>query len=133
MLNTNTGGQVDFPRQLTHQDEFYRAINPIYVDKRDGKVSPGAFAKTSKTNAMSVDWAELSTPRETYDRWEKWGDRRRVASITARLIWDNKQNILFTETECNPSHSEVVDGEGAGALSKNQLKKNLLRGAKLLI
>ena len=102
----------------------------------DGTVSPAAFAKSSKDNRMSIDWAELSTPRETYDRWEHWGDRRGVASLTAKLIWDNKQRILFTPietpTECNPAHCDMEDGENAEGLSKNQLKKNLLRGSKTL-
>ena len=81
---------------------------------------------------MSVDWAELSTPGETYARWERWGEGRRVGAITAQLCWNNQQLIAFAPTPENPAHTEIVDQPGA-TIGKDRLRKNLAKGAKLII
>ena len=82
---------------------------------------------------MSVDWAEKSSPQETFNRWTRWGDDRGVASITAQLCWDNEQAIEYTPIKGqagvpdNPAHSDVV---GSGA---DRIRKRFSKGAKLLI
>jgi hypothetical protein len=81
---------------------------------------------------MSVDWADISTPKQTYERWQRWGDGRGVAAITAGLCWKNQQLIEFTPNGSNPSHSDVFDAADA-TISKSRLKKRLAQGAKLII
>lgn len=120
-----------FPRPLQPDDEFYRAIRPEHL-KKNGKISPGAFSKATVNNRMSVDWAEKSTARETYERWEHWGECRGVASITARLCWDNNQSMSFEKTTDNPSHTEVASQDW-NKLSEDRIRKNFARGAKLRI
>ena len=125
-----------FPRPLKPSDTFYRAINPIFLKKKNGKISkisPGAFSKSNKDKRMSMDWAEKSIVAETYGRWERWGDCRAVVSLTAKLCWDNYQEIYFDPKCDNPSHSGMGDGEHSEKISNTQLRKNLARDAQLLI
>ena len=81
---------------------------------------------------MSVDWSDKSTPEQTHERWQHWGDGRGVASITAGLCWNNQQQIEFTPNRNNPSHSDVFDARDA-TISKSRLRKRLAKGAKLVI
>jgi hypothetical protein len=124
--------QTGFPRKLLSEDNFYRAIQGIH-NRGDGTISPWAFSKSAGTDRMSVDWAEKSSPQETFDRWVKWGDDRGVASITAQLCWDNIQTIEFTPVKddpCepdNPAHCDVAGSRG------DRVRKNLAKGADLLI
>ena len=112
-------------------DAFYRAIPANHL-REDGTVSPGAFARASSNNKLSVDWADLSSPEETYARWERRGAGRGVASITAQLCWDNSQFIEFDPTPDNPSHSEITDQPGT-RVGNDRLRKNLSRQARLII
>ena len=114
--------EKEFPRPLTESDQFYRAIHPDWI-KEDGKVSTAAF--TNKE--MSVDWADLSTPCETFDRWPQWGECRGVASITAGLCWQNDQNVEYTPKDDNCSHSDVVGKK------RDRIRKNFAKSARLLI
>jgi hypothetical protein len=117
-----------FPRPLLSEDAFYRAIHPDLI-KGQG-VSPGAFSNSTKpvhTNSMSVDWAERSTPQETFERWAKWGAGRGVASITFEVCWQNGQKIEYSPEQDNPAHSDVV-GE-----KSDRTRKKLAKGAKLII
>jgi hypothetical protein len=125
-----SGDVGGFPRPLTSGEEFYRAIHPSHIE--GGKISFFAFlnpTKPIKTNRMSVDWAEKSTPQQTLDRWARWGDGRGVASLTAELCWNNGQAIEYTPTQENPSHSDVVGNKN----NSYRVSKNLAKGAKLVI
>ena len=132
MEQSQAKGSADgFPRPLQPDDEFYRAIHPDYL-KKNGKISPGAFSKATANKRMSVDWAENSTASQTYERWERWGECRGVASITAGLCWENNQSISFAQTVDNPSHSEVASKDG-NDVSEARISKKLARGAKLRV
>lgn len=120
-----------FPRQLSPRDEFYRAIHPDYM-KANGRISSGAFSKAAGSDRMSVDWSERSTPDQTYHRWKHWGQGRGVALITAQLCWENQQLVLFTPTADNSAHSDVVNKAGY-SIGKDRLRKNLARGARLIV
>ena len=124
MLEQSNGGE--FPQPLEEDDEFYRALRPEWI-KGGGKISPGAFSNASQTDRMSVDWADRSTPQQTFDRWTVWGEDRGVASITAGLSWNNAQGIEYTPDESNPAHSDVVGDK------PDRVRKNLARGAKLVV
>ena len=80
---------------------------------------------------MSVDWAELSSPQDTYDRWPQWGEGRAVAEITAQACWDCEQAIEFVPTPDNPAHSEVGNRPGS-AIGKDKVRYLLARAAVLL-
>ena len=116
----------EFPRPLEASDEFYRAIFPTYM-KKDGGISYAAFSNTTDTDRMSVDWADKSTPQQTFDRWAKWGPCRGVVSITAELARNNVQHIEYRPKKTNHAHSDVVGGKS------KQVRKALARGAKLVI
>ena len=116
----------DYPRPLTENDLFYRAIHPDWI-KEDGKVSSAAFSNASQTNRMSVDWAARSTPQETFDRWPQWGDCRGVASITAGVCCQNDQKIEYTPKEDNCAHSDIVGKK------TDRIRRNFAKSAKLLI
>ena len=107
---------MDFPRPLADDDSFYRVIRGLHL-KDNGRVSPGAFCKTTGTNQMSVDWAEKSTPQESIDRFAHWGDRKAVASITANICRGHSQALDYKPLSDNPAHSEVV-GEDSKSLRK---------------
>lgn len=124
MLEQSNAGE--FPRPLEDDDEFYRAIHPNFM-KEGGGISPGAFSNASQTDRMSVDWAEMATPQQTLDRWEKWGEGRGVASITAGLSRNNGQRIEYTPDESNPAHSDVVGDKF------DRVRKNLAKSAKLVV
>ena len=125
--------QAGFPRDLLPDDEFYRAFRPGLYKRDDGTISPGAFSNTTGTDRMSVDWAERSSPEETFDRWTRWGDDRGVASITAELCWENEQSIEYAPIKDqpgepdNPAHSDVVGSDAP------RLRKRIAKVAKLLI
>ena len=76
---------------------------------------------------MSVDWADIATPQQTFDRWTVWGEGRGVASITAGLCWNNGQEIEYTPDESKPAHSDVVGDKS------DRIKKKLAKGARLVI
>jgi hypothetical protein len=123
-----SGDAGGFPRPLAKGEEFYRAIHPDFI--KDGKVSHNAFSNPTRpvqTNRMSVDWAEKSTPQQTFVRWARWGDGRGVASITPELCWNNGQTIEYTPERDNTAHSDVVGNKS------DRIRKNLARGAKLVI
>ena len=134
-VSDNTDG--NFPRPLTKQDEFFRAIHPDFI-KSNGTVSSGGFSKSNSDKTMSMDWGEKSTPKETYDRWEKWGDCRGLVSLTAKMCWDNKQIIIFDsikdvpDQEDNPAHS-LMAGKVPPQIGEKKLRKNLSRSAKVLV
>ena len=136
---TGTDANNGFPRPLTPSDTFYRAIHPDWLKKRNGTISSGAFSKSSYDNRMSMDWSEKSTIQESYDRTEKWGDCRGLASLTAKLCWDNCQAIFFDpikdhpKLDDNPSHSQMANSTEPPAMSEKRLKKRLARNAKLLV
>lgn len=118
----------DFPRPIRPDDEFYRAIHPNYL--KGEKILPSGFANSSKpvqTDKMSVDWAEKSTPEETFGRWGTWGAGRGVAKITADLCRNNEQTIEYTPDDENPSHCNVRGKK------PDRIRKNLARGAQLII
>lgn len=116
---------MEFPRALTDDDPFYRAIRDVHI-KTNGRISPGAFSKTTGTIRMSVDWGQKSTPKETLDRFKHWPDRKAVASIAAKVCWDREQSLDFKPCPSNPSHSEVVGPHS------NSLRKHLARCAELV-
>ena len=91
---------------LCDSDAFYRAINPT-AHMNNGKLSSAAFSNEKETDGMSVDWAELSTPKETADRFPQWPCER-VACIPARSYWNEHQCIEFAPTESDPAHSHIV-------------------------
>lgn len=136
-MTVSPSANGSFPRPLTEQDKFFRAIHPDLL-KENGEVSSGGFSKSSCDNRMSMDWAENSTPKESYDRWEKWGNCRGLAMLTAKMCWDNHQNIYFEPIkdhpvkQDNPAHSEMVDQEPR-RISDKKLRKNLARAATLLV
>ena len=113
---------MEFPRPLAAEDTFYRVIRGLHL-KDDGRISPGAFCKTSGTNRMSADWSERSTPQESIDRFHQWDDRKAVASITAETCWNKDQSLDFKPLPNNPAHSEVVGTDS------NSLRKQLARQA----
>lgn len=123
-------GDGRFPRPLTPNDVFYRAIRPEDIHP-DGRISRKAFAKASANRRMSVDWAALSTPQETYDRWPQWGEGRGVAEITAQLCWECAQQIEYSPTPGNPAHSDVFDQPDI-ALGRLAVQRALARAAVLL-
>jgi hypothetical protein len=124
LLEQSNAGE--FPRPLEEDDEFYRALRPEWI-KDGGKISPGAFCNATNTDRMSVDWADKSTPRQTFDRWVEWGSCRGVASITAELARNNGQNAEYKPKKTNHAHSDVVGGKS------KQVRKALARGANLAI
>ena len=130
MALERTTGDGGFPRPLTPDDRFYRAIRPSYIYE-DGRISRAAFAKSTGNEKMSVDWAELSTPQETYDRWPQWGEGRAVAEVTAQALWMNQQMIEYAPTPDNPAHSEVADRPDR-TIGKDKILSNLARAAVLL-
>ena len=44
---------MEFPRALTDDDPFYRAIRDVHI-KTNGRISPGAFSKPQSTERISV-------------------------------------------------------------------------------
>ena len=124
MLEQSNAGE--FPRSLEDDDEFYRAIRPEWI-KSGGRISPSAFSNATQTDRMSVDWADIATPQQTFDRWTVWGEGRGVASITAGLCWNNGQEIEYTPDESKPAHSDVVGDKS------DRIKKKLAKGARLVI
>lgn len=134
-VSHNTDGS--FPRPLTKQDEFYRAIHPDHM-KGNGEVSSGGFSRSTSDKKMSMDWAEKTTPKETYDRWEHWGDCRGLVLLAATLCWDNHQIITFDPVkddpnqEDNPAHSLMAD-KVPPQIGDKKLRKNLSRLAKVLV
>ena len=124
------GDNGGFPRALVPDDAFYRAIPPRYL-REDGTIGPAAFSRASVNRKMSVDWAELSSPQDTYDRWPQWGEGRAVAEITAQACWDCEQAIEFAPTPDNPAHSEVGNRPGSG-IGADKVRYLLARAAVLL-
>ena len=116
---------MEFPRQLVGEDKLYRVIRGLHL-KDDGRISPGAFSKTTGTIRMSVDWSEKSTPQESIDRFPQWDDRKAVASVTAETCWEQKQSLDYKPLLDNPAHSEVV------GYDSNSLRKKLARQAKIV-
>ena len=92
-------------RNFTGNDTFYRVLHEYWVD--DGEVSPAAFQNTTGTNAMSVDWAALSTPDQTAGRFTQWGIRR-IAVLVASLCWAQGQTIEHKPSRHNQSHTAIV-------------------------
>ena len=139
MVTTGSGANDGFPRPLTPDDTFYRVIHPDWLKKRNGTISSGAFSKSKKDNRMSMDWSEKSTIQESYGRMEKWGDCRGLASLTAKLCWDNCQTIFFDPIENdpvlddNPAHSQMANATEPPQMSDKRLRRQLARGAKLLV
>ena len=120
-----------FPRPLTSNDPFYRAIPPGFL-REGGKISPAAFSKASANKKMSVDWGELSSPRETYDRWESWGEGRAVAALTAQACWDCQQTVEFAAAGDNPAHSEVGNSPDS-AIGSDKVRFLLAQRASLVL
>lgn len=118
--------EIAFPRRLLHDDEFYRAINPKFHLKPDGRLSSAAFSNTSNTQEMSVDWAELSTPAETVGRFPDWPAGKCVASVTAGTCWNLDQSIEFSPTPHNPAHTGIV------GVKTDSVRRKLARTAKIL-
>ena len=116
---------MEFPRPLTGEDRFYRVIRELHL-KKGGRISPGAFCKTTGTDRMSVDWSQASTPQESFDRFPQWNDRKAVAAITADLCWSQRQTLDYVPLPDNPAHCEVV-----GRDSKS-LRKALARDAGIV-
>ena len=112
---------IPFPRPLVDADDFYRAIRSLHV-RPNGRLSPGAFSKTTGTNRMSVDWAELSTPEETIARFSTEQDWAGVAAIDAQTCWSFDQTLEYSPLPGNPSHSEVV-GSGSDSVRKGLARK----------
>jgi len=110
---------------LVADELFYRAVRDIYI-KEDGSVSPGAFSNTTGTDAMSVDWAELSTPAETIARFPQWPLPRGVVAVSVRRFWDCQQSIVYDEMPANPAHSLVL-GEKTGSI-----RRKIAKGLRLL-
>ena len=123
-------GDGGFPRPLTADDVFYRAIRPEDIHP-DGRISRKAFAKASANRKLSVDWAALCTPQDTYDHWPQWGEGRAVAALTARACWDCQQQIEHAPTADNPAHSEVFDHLGR-TMGRLAVQRALARAAVLL-
>ncbi len=123
MEEADGGGH--FPRALTPDDLFYRALQPIWIKPGD-TISSAAFSNPSASRRMSVDWAEKSTPVETFQRWERWGPARGVASLPFGVCRDNGQTVEFTPTPENEAHSDVIGQKG------DRIRKNLAKGAKLI-
>ena len=119
-----------FPRPLAPSDSFYRAIPPRYL-REDGTIGAAAFSRASANKKLSIDWGQLSTPQETYDRWSHWGDGRAVAEITAQLCWDCEQTIEFAPTQDNPSHSEAGNRPGS-VIGSAKVRFLLSNGARLV-
>lgn len=124
-----------FPRPLAKDEKFYRAIHPTHM--KGGKISHFAFANPTRpipTNRMSVDWAEKSTPQQTFDRWARWGNGRGVASLTAELCWNYGQMTEFAPEKDNPAYSKdnPAHSDEVGTKS-DRIRKNLAKGAKLMI
>lgn len=116
---------TDFPRPLVADELFYRAIRDIYI-KEDGSVSPGAFSNTTGTDAMSVDWAELSTAAETIARFPQWPLPKGVVAVPVQRFWDCQQAIVYDEMPTNPAHS-LVYGEKTGSI-----RRRIARGLHLI-
>jgi hypothetical protein len=135
MEQPGTPRQFNFPRPLTPDDILFHAVHPNFL-ARDGTISSAAFNKDSKTNKMSCDWAELSTPQESHNRWTKWGDGRGVAAISAKACWDAQQIIEFTPDapdvlDGNPSHSDVFS-HGGTTLTDKRIRERLQKEAVLV-
>ena len=120
-----------FPRSLAPNDLFYRAIPPGYL-REDGTIKPAAFSRASANKKMSVDWGELSTSQDTYDRWPQWGEGRAVAQITAQLCWECEQTVEFTPTVSNPAHSEVSNMPGS-VIGSDKARYLLSAGARIVL
>ena len=130
MKSQGIPNQADFPRTLTTDDVMFRAVHPTHL-KDDVTVSSAAFVKNSKDTRMSVDWASLSTPRQTYDRWPQWGDDRAVAAVAAWWCWEAQQIIQHTPTDDNPSHSDVYDRLDTD-LPTRRIQKTIAEGSVLI-
>ncbi len=107
---------TDLPRPLATDEPFYQAVRDIYI-KEDGSVSPGAFSNTTGTDAMSVDWADFSSPAETITRFPQWPSPKGVVSVPAQRFWDCQQTIAFDELPTNPAHS-LIYGEKTGSITR---------------
>ena len=131
-MNDPTDARTDggFPRPLTPEDVFHRAIRAEDI-RPDGVISRKAFSKASANNKLSVDWAALCSPQDTYDRWPQWGEGRGVAAITAQLCWECHQQIVYAPTGDNPAHSEVFDRPDR-TMGRLAVQRALAHGAVLL-
>lgn len=119
-----------FPRPLMPDDTFYRAVRPEYV-LDNGMVSPQAFNQASASRKLSVDWAALCRPQDTYYRWPNWGEGRAVAAITAQACWEFEQQIEYSPTPGNPAHSDVSDRPNR-TLGRDKIRRALAQSATLL-
>ena len=114
-----------FPRELAPDDLFYRAVPKPFI-KPGGAVSPGAFNNTTGKDSMSVDWAELSTPEETIDRFPDWPCPKGVVAVPVQRFWDKEQVVEYDPKDGNPSHSLIK-----GAKTESS-RKHFVQGIRLV-
>lgn len=115
---------MEFPRPLTDNDAFYRAVNPDCHLKNDGTLSSALFQNTRGQDSMSVDWSELSTPQQVLDRFPDWSPEKYVVSLTAKDYWDACQKICYEPTCKNPAHTHIVGKK------QSRVKRMLVKQAK---
>lgn len=108
-------------RDFAPDDEFLRRI-PLDCVKPDGSLASKAFANSTNTDRMSVNYALLSSIEHTLTGYTGFG----VTSITAELCWTLNQKVERTPNEDNPAHCDVVGPK------PQSVRRRFARSAKLL-
>ena len=104
-------------------EQFLRKILPVWFDFEKQEIQSWAFDNHPRTpDRMSVNWANLSSVEHTANADSGCG----VASITAKVCYQEKQDIEYTPQEDNPAHCDVVG-------RKNKTTMRRLRNSAVLL
>lgn len=103
--------------------DFLRGIHPDWFNFQTQQIESWAFDNHPQTpNRMSVNWAEISSVEETI----KYNPSCGVASITAKVCYQENQEIEHTPQDDNPAHCDVIG-------RKTLAIKRRLRNAAILL
>ena len=102
-------------------EHFLRRILPQWFNFDTQEIQSWAFANHPLTpDRMSINWEKLSSVKQT-----AVDPGSGVASITAKVCYQENQDIEHTPQEDNPSHCDVVG-------LKNKTIQRRLRNAAVL-
>jgi hypothetical protein len=121
----------DPPRPFESKDEFFRAINPdLHWKKPYVSVKSNLF-KPKSGKYLSVDWAELSTAKESSERWNP---PKSLAVVTAGLLWGSGLDVQFSPIHGeNEAHCDILSGPVQdGSPEALAIRQKLARDCRVL-
>ena len=116
---------------FSEDDTFYRALIKGKYKKDGTRVAPRAFA----SNRVSVDWSKFAEPCETAGRIDTTDPKLlpiKVASVTARSIWDCLRHILHDPLTDNYSHCLIMVDSSQPICALDKARVKLARAAKIV-